>query len=63
MAPSESGASRRELFGHGAIVFLAVQPAVFADRKAEHQVGSKRGQVPLPERPAGCFAQRYLTPF
>ena len=25
--------------------------------------GSKRGQVPLPERPAGCFAQRYLTPF
>ena len=25
--------------------------------------GSKKGQVPLPERPAGCFAQRYLTPF
>ena len=38
MPPSESGASRRELFGHGAIVFLAVEPAVFADRKAEHQV-------------------------
>ena len=24
---------------------------------------SKRGLVPLPERPAGCFAQRYQTPF
>ena len=23
----------------------------------------KRGQVPLPGRPEGCFAQRYLTPF
>ena len=25
--------------------------------------GDIRGQVPLPERPVGCFAQRYLTPF
>ena len=25
--------------------------------------GSERGQEPLPERPAGCFAQRFLTPF
>src|SRR5208337_201205 len=23
----------------------------------------KRGQAPLPERPAGCYAQRCLTPF
>ena len=23
----------------------------------------KGGQVPLPGRPEGCFAQRYLTPF
>ena len=27
------------------------------------RVCAKRGQVPLPERPAGCCAQRYLTPF
>ena len=26
-------------------------------------VRKKRGQVPLPGRPEGCFAQRYLTPF
>src|SRR5208283_4102803 len=25
--------------------------------------GAKRGQAPLPERPAGCYAQRCLTPF
>ena len=25
--------------------------------------GSERGQAPLPGRPTGCFAQRYLTPF
>ena len=23
----------------------------------------KRGQLPLPGRPEGCFAQRYLTPY
>ena len=26
-------------------------------------VRKTRGQVPLPGRPEGCFAQRYLTPF
>jgi len=29
----------------------------------EIRPGSKRCQEPLPERPGGCFAQRFLTPF
>ena len=28
-----------------------------------HRVRLKRGQEPLPERPEGCFAQRFLPPF
>ena len=32
------------------------------NRQASHLI-RKRGQEPLPERPEGCFAQRFLTPF
>ena len=45
---SESLAAFDNVHPHGDLVRLA---------------RSKRGQVPLPERPVGCFAQRYLTPF
>ena len=50
-----------------AVDILQVHPeigqTVLELKKYEIRHGSKRGQVPLPERPAGCFVQRYLTPF
>ena len=45
VAPAKRGAGRSELFAHGAVEFLGVERAVFADRVAEQEIEERAWRV------------------